>query len=284
MAVGAVAKRKRERLSDDRRVWYADGPMVLHCADARVMPELADQSVDLVVTSPPYWDIKNYRTSGQMGLGQSYEEYWEELGKVLAECHRVLRPGRAFAIVIGTRISDGDLKHIPADLIQRMPDIGFTLRKEIIWVKPKGTQGLWQRGTTQFLKDKPYVGCFNINIQHEFILIFSRDGDAPTDTEHRLPEAFIKEVAWSVWEMPVSTMKGHPAPFPEAIPRRLIALYTHPREIVLDPFIGSGTTAVAALKEGRRCVGYEISEEYCKLAEERVTGLQFPVSRREGLA
>ena len=246
--------------------WYEGEGVKLYCADSRGMPEVGSESVDLVVTSPPYWDIKDYRTSGQMGLGQSYGEYWVELGKVLAECRRVLRPGRSLGIVVGTRISDGDLRHIPADLIQMMPSLGFTLRKEIIWVKPKGTQGLWQRGTTQFLRQKPFPGCFNINIQHEFILIFSRDGALEVDRTRRLDETFIKQVAWSVWELPVSKVKGHPAPFPETIPRRLIDLYTAPGELVLDPFMGSGTTALAAVATGRVCVGYDISEEYCQLA------------------
>jgi DNA modification methylase len=250
--------------------YFADEWVTLYCGDARCMAEVGDECVDLVVTSPPYWDIKNYRASGQLGLGQSYEEYWSQLGAVLAECRRVLRPGRALAIVIGTRISDGELKHIPADLVQRMPGLGFTLRKEIIWVKPKGTQGLWQRGTTQFLKDKPHPGCLNINIQHEFILIFAREGEAEVDTSHRLSEEFIKEVSWSVWPLPVSNVKGHPAPFPEAIPRRLIELYTSPGEVVLDPFLGSGTTAVAARDLGRRCIGYELSEQFCELAKTRI--------------
>jgi len=257
---------------------HQDDWVTLYCADARAMPELGDETVDLVVTSPPYWDIKNYRTSGQMGLGQSYAEYWDELGRVLRECRRVLRPGRALAIVIGTRVSDGELKHLPADLIQRMPDIGFTLRKEIIWVKPKGTQGLWQRGTTQFLKDKPYPGCLNINIQHEFILIFSREGHAEVDTSHRLSEEFIKEVSWSVWPLPVSDTKGHPAPFPEEIPARLVELYTRPGELVLDPFMGSGTTAVAARKAARRCVGYDLSEQYCQIAATRLRALQLKLT------
>lgn len=264
----------QETGTPSRRLWHQDDKVTLYCADARTMPELADESVDFVVTSPPYWDIKDYRTSGQMGLGQSYDEYRRELGTVLGECRRVLRPGRSLAIVIGTRISDGELKHIPADLIQRMPDIGFTLRKEIIWVKPKGTQGLWQRGTTQFLKNKPYPGCLNINIQHEFILVFAREGTAELDTSNRLSEDFIKEVSWSVWPLPVSKTKGHPAPFPEAIPRRLIELYTCPGEIVLDPFMGSGTTAVAAVNLERRCVGYDISEAFCALAQKRLKLLQ----------
>ena len=262
--------RRARLLRKAQQPWYQEDGMTLYCADARSMPEVADDSVDFVVTSPPYWDIKNYRAKGQMGLGQSYEEYWAELGKVLSECRRVLRPGRSLAIVIGTRISDGELKHIPADLIQRMPAIGFTLRKEIIWVKPKGTQGLWQRGTTQFLKDKPFPGCLNLNIQHEFILIFAREGAAEPDTSRRLSEEFIKEVSWSVWPLPVSDVKGHPAPFPESIPRRLIELYTSPGETVLDPFLGSGTTAVAARASGRLCLGYEIGEQHCELARKRL--------------
>jgi len=229
------------------------------------MPEVASGSVDLVVTSPPYWDIKDYKAEGQVGLGQTYEEYLAELGKPLRECFRVLKEGHFFAIVIGTRISDGELTHIPADLIRLMPDLGFTLKKEIIWVKPKGTQGLWQRGTTQFLKDKPFVRCANINLQHEYILIFQREGTYEPDVTHVLEEGFIKEVAWSVWQLPVSRTKGHPAPFPETIPWRLIQLYTRPGEVVLDPFMGSGTTAVAAVNLARRCIGYEISEEFCRL-------------------
>jgi len=252
------------------RLFYQDDAVVVYCGDARNMCELADETIDFVITSPPYWDIKNYRAEGQMGLGQSYEEYWQELSKVLAECRRVLKPGRFLAIVIGTRVSEGELKHIPSDLIQHMPELDFTLRKEIIWTKPKGTQGLWQRGTTQFLRDRPFAGMANINIQHEFILIFSRPGEFQPDREERLPEDFIKEISWSVWALPVSNIKGHPAPFPDEIPERLIRLYTHTGEIVLDPFIGSGTTAVAAKRWRRRCVGYDISEDYCRLAARRI--------------
>lgn len=257
-----------------RREHFRDGAVTLYCADSREMPEVQTGSVDLVVTSPPYWDIKNYGADAQVGLGQTYSEYLLELSKTLKECFRVLKPGHFLAVVIGTRISDGELTHIPADLIRLMPIIGFTLKKEIIWVKPKGTQGLWQRGTTQFLKDKPFAGCANINIQHESILIFQREGQYQPDSTYTLPEAFIKEVAWSVWSLRVSQTKGHPAPFPEEIPARLIRLYTKPGDTVLDPFIGSGTTAVAAANLGRRCIGYEISETFCKLAVQNLARRQ----------
>jgi len=247
-------------------VAYEDEDVQLYCGDARDMAELSADSVDLIVTSPPYWTIKNYRHEQQIGLGQSYEEYLEQLALVGREMHRVLRDGRFLCWVIGTHVSDGELKHIPAESIRIFGEIGFVLRKEFVWTKPKGTQGLWQRGTTQFLKSKPYPGQANINIQHEFILVFQKPGDFPVREEHRLDEAFIKETAWSAWELPVSQVKGHPAPFPLDLPARLVQLFSYPGDIVLDPFAGTGTTLVAARRLGRRGVGYDISHAYCQLA------------------
>jgi len=243
-----------------------NGSVTLYCGDARRMDAPAGDSIDLIITSPPYWTIKNYRHRQQIGLGQSYEEYLEQLSLVGREMHRVLRAGRFLCWVIGTHVSDGELKHIPAECVRLFGEIGFVLRKEFIWAKPKGTQGLWQRGTTQFLKSKPYPGQANINIQHEFILVFQKPGDFPIREEHPLGEAFIKETAWSVWELPVSRAKGHPAPFPLELPSRLIRLFSYPGETVLDPFAGTGTTLLAARQLGRKAVGYEISEEYCGLA------------------
>ena len=125
-------------------------------------------------------------------------------------------------------------------------------------------------GTTQYLKTKPFPTCANINIQHEYILILQRDGDLQPRTDHRLGEEFIKEVAWSVWQLPVSRTKGHPAPFPLEIPLRLIEMFSWPGEVVLDPFAGTGTTLLAARQAGRRGVGCEISTEYCELAARRL--------------
>ena len=251
---------------------YHDDRLSLLCGDARDMAEVLSDGVDLAITSPPYWTIKNYRHEQQIGLGQSYEEYLQQLAVVGHELYRVLRPGRFLCWIIGTHVSDGELKHIPADCIGIFGEIGFVLRKEIIWTKPKGTQGLWQRGTTQFLKAKPYPGQANINIQHEFILVFQKPGEFPVREEHRLAESFIKDVAWSVWELPVSQVKGHPAPFPMELPARLIQLFSYPGELVLDPFAGTGTTLIAARRLGRRCIGYDISEEYCELAASLIRG------------
>jgi len=245
---------------------YDEGGISIHRGDARDMCAVGDASIALIVTSPPYWDIKNYRTRRQMGLGQSYEEYLQGLAEVGRECRRVLQPGRFMCWVVGTRVSDGDMKDIPGDCVRLFAPLGFRLKKQIIWVKPKGTQGLWQRGTTQFLKTKPYPCQANLNIQHETILILQREGEFEPPACESLPEDFIKQVAWSVWELPVSKTKGHPAPFPAAIPERLIRLYTYAGETVLDPFVGTGTTLAAARDLGRTGVGYEISEEFCALA------------------
>ncbi len=253
-------------MTHPKKAFYADEHVTLHCGDARRMNEIAPDSTDLIITSPPYWSIKNYRHRSQIGLGQSYEEYLDQIGIVGTEMARVLRPGRFLCWVIGTHISDGELKHIPAESIRIFAAVGFVLRKEFVWAKPKGTQGLWQRGTTQFLKDKPYPGQANINIQHESILIFQKPGDFPANREHRLDEAFIKSVAWSVWELPVSRVKGHPAPFPLELPARLIRLFSNPGDLVLDPFAGTGTTLIAAGQLGRRAIGYDVSEEFCELA------------------
>ncbi|QQG41276.1 MAG: site-specific DNA-methyltransferase [Candidatus Woesebacteria bacterium] len=250
--------------------FYNDNNLTIYNKDSSSMAEIKSDSIGLIVTSPPYWDLKNYKHNRQIGLGQSYEDYLKKLRVILEESHRVLMPGRYFAMVIGTRISDGDLKHIPMDVINIFKEIGMTLKKEIIWHKPKGTQGLWQRGTTQFLKSKPFPGSANINIQHEFIHLFQKSGEFKTIDTDKLSEEFIKEVAWSVWTLPVSRQKGHPAPFPYIIPERLIKLYSCKTETILDPFLGSGTTALAAVDLGRKCIGYELSKDYCLLAKNNI--------------
>lgn len=250
--------------------YFKDENVAIYNKDSSTMPEIKSNSIGLVVTSPPYWDLKNYKNNRQIGLGQSYEEYLEKLTVILKESQRVLIPGRYFAMIIGTRISDGELKHIPMDVINIFNKMGMTLKKEFIWLKPKGTQGLWQRGTTQFLKKKPFPGAVNINIQHEFIHLFQKEGEFKTIDSDRLTEEFIKEVSWSVWTLPVSRQKGHPAPFPYSIPERLIKLYSCKTETILDPFLGSGTTALAALNLERKCVGYELSKDYCQLTKDNI--------------
>ncbi len=257
-----------------KKPYYKNRDIVIYNKDSCLMSEIKSNSVGLIITSPPYWDLKNYKSNRQIGLGQSYEEYLDKLRTIIEESSRILMPGRYFALIIGTRISDGELKHIPSDVIKIFKDLGMKLKKEFIWVKPKGTQGLWQRGTSQFLKKKPYPGAANINIQHEFIHLFQKEGEFKNINKDKLSESFIKEVAWSVWQLPVSRQKSHPAPFPYTIPERLIELYSHKKEVVLDPFLGSGTTALAATMLGRKFAGYEISANYCQIAKNNILDLK----------
>ena len=244
------------------------GKAIVYHADSRHMPELQDESIDFVVTSPPYWDLKDYKDKEQIGIKQSFENYLADLGKIFMECFRVLRSGRYISIVIGTRISKSGLHHIPAAILFLMEEFGFLLKKEIIWVKPKGTQGLWQRGTTISLKKTPFPGHININIQHEFILIFQKLGNFQIKESEKLPEDFIKDIAWSVWPIKVSNFKNHPAPFPLELAKRLIRMFTYKGETILDPFLGSGTSVISALNLDRKSIGYEINENYCKLSLE----------------
>jgi site-specific DNA-methyltransferase (adenine-specific) len=233
------------------------------------MPELGSQSVHLVITSPPYYNLKKYGSYDQV---KSYSEYLYNLQPTFKEIKRVMMPGRFVAIIIGTAISDQGIKPINADIIRIMESLKFTFVKEIIWMKPKGTQGLWQRGVTRFLKREPYPCLFSVNIQHEYILIFRNEGQMQLrfKPEHRLSEKFIKEVSWSVWEIGVSYTKGHPAPFPDEIPERLIRLYTIKGETVLDPFGGSGTTMKAAKGLKRNSILYEVNANYEELIKQNV--------------
>jgi DNA modification methylase len=244
------------------------------------MPELESESIQFVVTSPPYWNLKKYteRERGEEAnsrlhfLEDVYSLYLQSIYDVFKEVKRVIQPGRFVAINIGTAVSKEGMKPIHADIIKQMENLRFKFKKEIIWVKPKGTQGLWQRGVTKFLKKEPYPCFFNVNIMHEYILIFQNEGQLKLNLQsnHRLSEHFIKEVAWSIWQMPVSYTKGHPAPFPDCIPERLIRLYTFENETVLDPFAGSGTTMRVSRNLNRNSIIYEINPNYIKLIKDKL--------------
>jgi len=239
--------------------------------DSASMPEIKSGSIQFVITSPPYWNLKKYGGNG-LGPNQAYSKYLYEIQRVLKEIKRVVEPGRFVAINIGTAVSNDGMKSINSDIIKMMQELDFTFRKEIIWVKPKGTQGLWQRGVTKFLKSEPYACFFNLNIMHEYILIFQNEGKLQVNIgpENKLSEEFIKQVSWSVWDMSVSFTKGHPSPFPDLLVERLIKLYTFENETVLDPFGGSGTTMKVSRNLKRNSILYEINPGYVDIIKNRV--------------
>jgi site-specific DNA-methyltransferase (adenine-specific) len=231
-----------------------------HTSEA--MSELPDCSVHLMVTSPPYNVGKEYDEN------LSLEEYLGFLRNVWREVYRVLVPGGRACVNIANL---GRKPYIPLNglIAKEMIELGFLMRGEIIWDKAASSStstawGSWQSATNPTLRDT-----------HEYILVFSKgsfrrdkmDGRVSTISKDQFLE-FTK----SVWVFPSESARkvGHPAPFPVELPYRLIQLYTFSNEIVLDPFMGSGQTAIAALKAGRHFIGYETSEEYLALANGRI--------------
>lgn len=232
--------------------------------DARDMGDLPNNSIHLMVTSPPYNVGKEY--DGDLSLS----EYRDLLRSVFTETYRVLVPGGRACVNVA---NIGRRPYIPlhAFIIRDMIEIGFRMRGEIIWNKGASAGGStawgsWMSASNPTLRDV-----------HEYILVFSkgafgRDKEGKVSTMER--DEFL-EFTRSVWEFPAESARkiGHPAPFPEELPYRLIQLYTFDGEVVLDPFCGSGTTCLAAMNSNRRYVGYEIVEEYVKLSRHRLASV-----------
>lgn len=233
----------------------------VQCIDSRDMSLLPDESVHLMVTSPPYNVGKDYDED------LALDEYRGLLKAVFREVHRKLVVGGRACVNVA---NIGRRPYIPLHsyIITDMQEIGFLMRGEIIWQKAASAGastawGSWLSATNPTLRDV-----------HEYILVFSkgsmrREGK---DRESTIAKDEFLAYTKSVWSFPTESAKrvGHPAPFPEELPYRLIQLYTFEGDVVLDPFCGSGTTCIAALKTGRHYVGFDINEDYVKLARERI--------------
>ena len=242
-----------------------DGLDQVYCKSSEQMDEIPDSSVHLMVTSPPYNASKDYDQD------LSLEEYLRMLEKVWHETYRVLVPGGRACI---NTANLGRKPYIPLHkyLIEMMIDLGFLMRGEIIWDKASSASqstawGSWQSASNPVLRDV-----------HEYILVFSKNTFKRErgDKENTIGRDEFLEWTKSVWTFPAVSAKkvGHPAPFPEELPHRLIQLYSFQGDIVLDPFAGSGTTCLVAAMDGRRYIGYEIDEQYVKLARKRIAALK----------
>ncbi len=234
---------------------------IIHGSSER-MNLLPDHCIHLMITSPPYNVSKEYDENFTLG------EYRGLLRKVFAEAYRVLVHGGRACVNIA---NVGRKPYIPlhAFLVHDMLDLGFVMRGEIIWNKsssagPSTAWGSWKSASNPTLRDV-----------HEYILIFSkgsfsRNGHSGRNTISR--DEFLQYTK-SIWDFPAESARrvGHPAPFPLELPRRLIQLYSFKGDVVLDPFVGSGTTCIAAREAGRHYVGYEKNEAYVSLAEGRLT-------------
>ena len=225
------------------------------------MAELPDNSVHLMVTSPPYNVGKEYDQDATL------EEYLEFLGRVWREVYRVLVPGGRACVNVANL---GRKPYIPlhAFIVRDMLAQGFLMRGEIIWNKaasasPSTAWGSWRSPANPTLRDV-----------HEYLLIFCKARFSRKNPQKRatISRDDFLELTKSIWTFPTVSARsvGHPAPFPLELPHRLIQLYTYEDEVVLDPFMGSGQTAIAALLDNRQYVGYEIEPQYVHLAEKRI--------------
>ena len=233
----------------------------IFCKSSEKMDELPDNSVHLMVTSPPYNVSKEYDDD------LSLNEYLNLLNTVWRETYRVLVPGGRACVNVANL---GRKPYIPLHtyIIEGMQEIGYLMRGEIIWNKassasPSTAWGSWLSAANPVLRDI-----------HEYILVFSKEtfSRKKENRENTIKKEEFLEWTKSIWSFSAVSARqiGHPAPFPEELPHRLIQLYTFKDDVVLDPFVGSGSTCLSAIKDKRNYVGYDIDSEYVKLAENRI--------------
>ena len=248
--------------------------------DCRRMDELGDGSVHLIVTSPPYWQLKDYGAQGQIGFNDSYEQYINNLNLVWKECYRVLHGGCRLCVNIGDQFARavyyGRYKVIPihSEIIRFCETLGFDFMGQIIWQKTTTTN---TTGGASVMGSFPYPRNGVVKLDFEYILLFKKRGIAPKPSREQKELSGMTNEEWNTyfsghWHFGGARQDGHLAMFPDELPKRLIKMFSFPGEIVLDPFLGSGTTAAVARALGRNSVGYEINREFIPLIKNRLGG------------
>jgi site-specific DNA-methyltransferase (adenine-specific) len=242
------------------------------------MSELTANSVHLAITSPPYWQLKDYGTDTQIGYHHSYEEYINNLNLVWKECYRVLHNGCRLCVNIGDQFARavyyGRYKVIPIreEIIKFCENIGFDYMGAIIWQKvttSNTTGGGVQMGSY------PYPRNGILKLDYEFVLIFKKSGDAPKPTKENKELSKMTAEEWNTyfaghWNFAGARQDNHIAMFPEELPKRLIKMFAFVDDTVLDPFAGSGTTNLAAKNLGRNSIGYEINPEFIPILKQKL--------------
>lgn len=249
--------------------------------DSRHMVEVQDNSVHLVITSPPYWQLKDYGPKNQIGYNDSYQDYIDNLNEVWKECYRILHPGCRLCINIGDQFARavlyGRYKVIPirTEITKYCESIGFDYMGAIIWQKVTTCQ---TTGGATIMGSYPYPRSGIIKIDYEFILIFKKLGKPPSVSKEAKEKSKLTNEEWNQyfnghWNFSGEKQNGHIAMFPLELPKRLIKMFSFYGDTVLDPFLGSGTTLKAALELGRNSVGYEINKDFLETIKSKI-GIQ----------
>ena len=246
--------------------------------DSRDMAEISDESVHLVVTSPPYWQLKDYGHPSQIGFDDSYEDYINNLNLVWDECRRVLHPGCRLCVNIGDQFARsvyyGRYKVIPirTEITKFCESDGFDYMGAVIWQKVTTTN---TSGGASVMGSYPYPRNGIVKIDYEFILLFKKYGTAPKPSAVQKEASRLSDEEWQTyftghWNFPGERQADHLAMFPEELPRRLIKMFSFAGDTVLDPFLGSGTTALAARNLGRNSIGYEINPDFRAIIRQKL--------------
>lgn len=246
--------------------------------DSRNLSLIKDRSVHLIITSPPYWQLKDYGNDGQIGFHDSYECYINNLNAVWAECYRVLHDGCRLCINIGDQFARsvyyGRYKVIPirTEIIRFCETLGMDYMGAVIWQKQTTMN---TTGGGAVMGSFPYPRNGILKIDYEFILIFKKQGKAPVPTVEQKNLSEMTKEEWNAyfashWNFGGAKQDGHIAVFPEELPRRLIKMFSFAGETIFDPFMGSGTTALAARNLQRNSIGYEINPDFKLYYEQKV--------------
>lgn len=242
------------------------------------MTELKDESIHLIVTSPPYWQLKDYGTENQIGFHDDYETYINHLNLTWKECFRVLHKGCRLCINIGDQFARsvyyGRYKIIPihTEIIKFCEIIGFDFMGSIIWQK---TTTMNTTGGASIMGSFPHPRNGIVKLDFEYILLFKKQGNAPKPTTEQKQASAMTTEEWNTyfnghWYISGVRQDNHLAMFPEELPKRLIKMFSFPGENVLDPFLGSGTTALAAKNLGRNSCGYEINPGFIPVIKQKL--------------
>ena len=278
-------------LSSDASIVRPEKVDVVYCGDARDMEEVESSSVALVVTSPPYFAGKEYEESlGKNGAPATYFEYLSVLHDVFAECKRVLEPGGRIAVNVAN-LGRRPYRSLAGDVTGILQDLGLLVRGEVVWWKGRAAGGSCAWGTFQ----RPSNPVLR-DVTERIVIASKGRFDRALKPEQRLGLGYpstatisrdeFLEATTDLWELPPesATRVGHPAPFPFELPRAPIEIYTYEQDLVLDPFMGSGTTAVAAVRTRRHFVGFDTDQSYVDRSNRRIAEETERLGRQETLA